>query len=68
MDTLSEREQMLVYVARALTVYAVGRSENRIPPTVVPHKFVLDAVPESIRDSITADIIDEVFAVLEMPS
>lgn len=59
---------MLVYVARALTMYAMGRSENRIPPTVVPHKFVLDAVPESIREGITADIIDEVFAALEMPS
>ena len=68
MDALSEREQMLVYVARALTMYAVGRSENRIPPTVVPHKFVLDAVPESIRGSITADVIDEVFAALDMPS
>ena len=67
MDTLNQREQMLVYVAHALTMYAVGRSENRIPPTVVPHKFVLDAMPEFIRASVTADIIDEVFAVLEMP-
>lgn len=68
MNALSSREQMLVYVARALTMYAVGRSENRIPPAVVPHKFVLDAIPESIRGSVTADIIDEVFAALEMPS
>lgn len=64
----SEREKLLVYVARALTIYAVGRSENRIPPSVTPHKFVLDAVPESARGGVTADVIDEVFAILEMPS
>lgn len=68
MSTLNRREQILVYVARALTMYAVGRSENRILPTVVPHKFVLDAVPESVRDDVTVDIIDEVFAALEIPT
>ena len=61
---LTERERLIVSVANALTIYAIKRSEGAIPASTTPHRFVLDAIPDSMRDGLTADIIDEVFASL----
>ena len=61
---LTKRERLVISVANALTIYSIKRSENAIPLSTTPHKFVLDAIPDSMRDGLTADIIDEVFASL----
>ena len=61
---LTERERLVISVANALTIYSIKRSENAIPPSTTPHKFVLDAIPDSMRGGLTADTIDEVFASL----
>lgn len=61
---LSERERLVAHVANALTVYAIRRSENALPPSVTPHQFVLDVTPDDLRGGLTADIIDDVFAAL----
>lgn len=62
--SLTERERLIISVANTLTIYAIKRSEDAIPASTTPHRFVLDAVPEHMRDGLTADIIDEVFASL----
>lgn len=61
---LTDREQVIVAVANALTSYAIGRSEDRISPSTTPHQFVLDAVPASMRSHLSADMVDEVFAAI----
>jgi hypothetical protein len=61
---LTERERLIISVANALTIYAIKRSENAMPPSATPHQFVLDAVPERVRGNLTADTIDDVFAAL----
>lgn len=61
---LTEREQVVVAVANALTAYSMQRSDNRIPPSTTPHQFVLDNVPARVRSRVTASMIDEVFAAL----
>ena len=62
--TLSERERLVAHVANALTVYSIRRSENALPQYATPHQFVLDVIPDELRDRLTADIIDDVFASL----
>ncbi|MCE2509186.1 MAG: hypothetical protein J4G04_07845 [Nitrosopumilaceae archaeon] len=61
---LTERERLIISVANALTIYAIKRSENSIPLSTTPHRFVLDAIPESMRGGLTADTVDEVFTSL----
>ena len=61
---LSERERLIASVANALTIYAIRRSEDAIPLSTTPHQFVLDMVPQPLRERLTANIIDEVFVAL----
>lgn len=64
MMALSERERLVAHVANALTVYAIRRSESTLPQSSTPHRFVLDAIPDDLRSTLTADIIDDVFTSL----
>lgn len=61
---LTDREQVIVAVANALTSYAIGRSEDRISSSTTPHRFVLDAVPASLRPRVSAEMVDEVFVAI----
>ena len=62
---LSNRESVIVRVSNALTIYAIGSAEGRIPAHTTPHQFVLDTVPDSARSDISADLVDEIFAALQ---
>lgn len=62
--SLTDRERLVVAVANALTIYSIRRSESALPPSTTPHGFVLDAVPDSVKPAVTAEMIDEVFAAL----
>lgn len=61
---LTDREQVIVAVANALTSYAIGRSEDRIPTSATPHQFVLDAVPASMRSRVSAEMVDDIFVAI----
>ena len=61
---LTDREKIIVAVANALTSYAIGRSEGRIPPSATPHQFVLDVLPAGMRSGLGAQMVDEVFAAI----
>ena len=61
---LTKRELLIVHVSNALTIYAIRRSENAIPQYATPHQFVLDAIPDHLKDELSAEMIDDVFASL----
>ncbi len=54
-----------MHISNALTVYAIGRAENRIPVHTTPHQFVYDSIPEKFRPNLGADLIDEIFAAIQ---
>jgi hypothetical protein len=61
--TLSNREKLLVVISNAISVYSMyTKDPQTMPKNITLIDFVLKATPKDLKEDLTMDLIDEVFA------
>lgn len=63
MMVLTSREQLLVVISNAISVYSVyAKNPETLPKDMSIIDFVLKSTPEDLKKDLSMDLIDEVFA------
>lgn len=62
--TLTDREKIAALISQAMTLYSVRMEEGSIPEHQSIVDFVLKSTPEHLRQNLTMDLIDEIFAFI----
>jgi len=60
---LTNREQLLVVISNAISVYSVyAKNPETLPKGISLIDFVLKSTPEDLKKDLSMELIDEVFA------
>lgn len=60
---LTNREQAIVAISNAISVYSVyTKSPDMLPKNMSMIDFILKSTPEPLKKEISMDLIDEIFA------
>lgn len=58
---LSKREKIVAIISNGIAVYALLQERGSLPAGTTLYDFVLRAVPEDVKQELSAGLIDEVY-------
>lgn len=58
---LSDKEKSIVLIANAIAVFSVFQERGDLPKNVSMVDFILKTIPDSMKDYVSIELIDEVF-------
>ncbi len=57
----TDREKLIITITNAVTVYStLMRDENTIPQNKSIFQFILDNLPEELKNNVSIEIVEEV--------
>jgi len=61
---LNIKEKAIAHIASAITVFSMRQNTSQLPKNVSMVDFILNTVPEDIKQDITIELIDSVFSYI----
>ena len=61
MDT---KEKAIAHIASAITVFSMQQNTNQLQKNISMVDFILNTVPEDIKQDVTMELIDSIFSYI----